>query len=79
MTFTHDVEHSLAAVVDLVNTDPAAGGHELLPDVDALNSFVKEYEVSGVGELTEKDLEAVRAIRPRLRDVFLAPSQEAAA
>lgn len=79
MTFTHDVEHSLAAVVDLVNTDPVAGGHELLPDIEALNTFVKEYEISGVGELTQKDLRAVHAIRPRLREVFLAPSQEAAA
>jgi predicted RNA-binding Zn ribbon-like protein len=79
LTFTHDVEHSLATVVDLVNTDPVAGGQELLPDVEALNTFVKEYEISGVGELTQKDLKAVQAIRPRLREVFLASGEEPAA
>lgn len=79
MTFTHDVEHSLATVVDLVNTDPVAGGQELLPDLEALNTFVKEYEISGVGELTQKDLKAVQAIRPRLREVFLTAGEEPAA
>lgn len=71
MTFTHDVEHSLATVVDLVNTDPAAAGQELLPDITALATFVKEYDISGVGRVTRADLDAVHAIRPQLREVFL--------
>ncbi len=79
MTFSHDVEHSLATVVDLVNTDPGSGGQELLPDVQALEMFVKQYEISGVSSLTAKDLKAVHAIRPQLRDVFVAGSTEEAA
>lgn len=79
MTFSHDVEHSLAAVVELVNTDPAAGGQELLPDVPALAAFVKEHEISDVGRLTRDDVDAVHTIRPKLRKVFLAETPERAA
>ena len=79
MTFTHDVEHSLATVVDLVNTDPGSRGPELLADVQALETFVKQYEISGVHSLTAKDLKAVQAIRPRLREIFVAESTEQAA
>ncbi|MGH8777161.1 MAG: CGNR zinc finger domain-containing protein [Jiangellaceae bacterium] len=71
MTFAHDVERSLDVVVDLVNTDPASAGEELLPDVSALSRFVVVHDVSDVGRLTQADLDAVRAIRPRLRAVFL--------
>jgi predicted RNA-binding Zn ribbon-like protein len=72
VTFTHDVEHSLATIVDLVNTDPASAGEELLPDLAALREFVESQEVSEVGRLTLEDLAAVQAVRPRLRAVFLA-------
>ncbi|HSI94087.1 MAG TPA: CGNR zinc finger domain-containing protein [Jiangellaceae bacterium] len=79
MTFAHDVEHSLATVVDLVNTDPVTGGQELLPDVAALETFVKQYEISGVGELNDKDLKAIHAARRQLHEVFLAEGTEHAA
>lgn len=72
MTFTHDVEHSLSTVVDLVNTDPAACGEERLPDIERLRAFVDHHAVSDVGRLTQDDLDAVQAARPRLRKVFLA-------
>jgi len=79
VTFTHDVEHALAVVVDLVNTDPATGGQELLPDVTALAAFVKESDISGVGRLTRADLDAVRQLRLPFREVFLATDAEHAA
>lgn len=79
MTFTHDVEHALSTVVDLVNTDPATGGEELLPDVAALNEFVAQHEISGVGRLTRADLDAIRAIREPLREVFSSDAPERAA
>src|ERR687898_126616 len=79
VTFTHDVEHALSTVVDLVNTDPATGGEELLPDVAAVEAFVNQHAVSDVGVLTQDDVVAVHATRPRLRQVFLAESSRQAA
>lgn len=79
MTFTHDVEHALAVVVDLVNTDPATGGQELLPHLTALAAFVKENDISSVGRLTRSDLDAVRVLRLQLREVFLTADAEQAA
>ncbi|SDS87764.1 CGNR zinc finger domain-containing protein [Jiangella sp. DSM 45060] len=70
MTFSHDVEHSLEVVVDLVNSDPAAGGSEGLPDVGSLRSFIDGYKISDLPTITEADLRAVRALRPRLRSIF---------
>lgn len=72
MTFAHDVERSLDVVVDLVNTDPRSAGEEQLPDLDALDDFVVQHDVSDVGRLTLDELKAVRAVRPRLRAVFVA-------
>ncbi|NEE02419.1 CGNR zinc finger domain-containing protein [Phytoactinopolyspora halotolerans] len=72
MTFSHDVQHSLGVVVDLVNTAPESGGQELLPDVDALRAFVADNTISDVGPLTRTDLSNVQALRPKFRDIFLA-------
>ena len=35
MTFSHDTELSLLALVDLINTDPACGSGEGMPDAEA--------------------------------------------
>jgi predicted RNA-binding Zn ribbon-like protein len=72
VTFTHDVEISLACVVDLINSDPDESGVDLLPDVESLQAFVVEHKLSDISQLTEKDLAAVHALRPRLRKVFVA-------
>ena len=79
MTFAHDVERSLDIVVDLVNTDPASAGEELLPHVDALREFVARHDLSEISHVTDDDLAAVRAIRAPLREVFLAGSAEGSA
>lgn len=79
MLFSHDVERSLACVVDLVNTDPAGSGEEQLADVEALQSFVERHHVSEVGALTRTDLLDVRALRERIRPVFAAASDAEAA
>ena len=70
MLFSHDTEHALASVVDLVNTAPSAGNGELLPDIAALDEWVRIQDVSGIGRLTQADLDAVRALRDRIRPVF---------
>lgn len=70
MTFTHDVEHSLATIVDLVNTAPESGGDELLPGLPELADFVRRHQVSEVGRLSREDLHGVRELRPQLRAFF---------
>ncbi len=70
MPFSHDIEHSLACLVDLVNSSPSAGGVELLPDVATLTAFVARHDVSGVGALDGDDVAAVHALRERVRPLF---------
>lgn len=72
MEVGHDTEQSLVSVVDLVNTAPEASGEEGLADLAALCEYVQRRHVSEVDQLTEQDLHAVRRLRTRLRDVFLA-------
>jgi predicted RNA-binding Zn ribbon-like protein len=77
--FGHDIEHSLACVVDLVNSGSDDTAEELLGDLDDLRSFVQRHEVSEVGALTRTDLLAVRALRARIRPVFASAGDEHAA
>lgn len=79
MTFSHDVEHSLDIVVNLVNTDPVSGGSEGLPDAVALRNFIDAHEISDLDTVTDADLYAIRDLRLRLREVFLADGTSAAA
>lgn len=79
MSFSHDVQHSLAVLVDLLNTEPPCAGEELLPDVPALQAFVDEHKISDVGGLTQADLDAAQELRPRIRDVFMAADTASAA
>jgi predicted RNA-binding Zn ribbon-like protein len=77
--FSHDTEHALACVVDLVNSVSPAGDEELLGDLDALAGFVDRHAVSEVGTLTAADLVAVHALRTQVRPVFEAEDDAAAA
>ena len=79
MIFSHDTEHSLLCVVDLVNSAPRSGSPELLGDVEALRSFVEQHRVSEIGPLDEQDLMAVHGLRERVRPVFKAGDDNAAA
>nr|WP_187361100.1 CGNR zinc finger domain-containing protein [Phytoactinopolyspora mesophila] len=56
----------------MVNTAPESSGQELLPDVDSLRAFVADHKISDVNTLTQTDALNVRALRPKLREVFLA-------
>jgi predicted RNA-binding Zn ribbon-like protein len=71
--FSHDTEHALGTVVDLVNTGPAATGTEHLPDLTALQALAERCEVSDVRDLDRADLDAVLRLRERFHDVFLDP------
>ncbi|MGW4109212.1 ABATE domain-containing protein, partial [Streptomyces sp. NPDC004976] len=80
MLITHDTRCALDTVVDLVNTAPEDDTTpDGLPDVAALQVFVREHQVSEVGTLNEGDLAAVRRIRARFAAVFAASDARAAA
>jgi predicted RNA-binding Zn ribbon-like protein len=79
LLFSHDTEHSLACVVDLVNSAPTAGNEELLPDLDALSDFVARHDVSEITQLTRGDLQAVHELRNQIRPIFGAPDDATAA
>jgi predicted RNA-binding Zn ribbon-like protein len=64
MLFTHDTELSLSATAALVNT--ARGDADGLPDAAALDAFAEQWLVSGARTRDQAELDAVRALRPRL-------------
>ena len=75
MLFAHDTEVALAAAAALVNTAPlvtAEGdtGEEDLPDIAALDTFVSDWGWTGEIRRDEVELDAVRALRPRLRRIW---------
>jgi len=74
--FAHDTEVALAAAAALVNTAPlvtaADGGSEAdgLPDIAALDDFVRTWGWTGDLRRDEAELRAVRGLRPRLRRIW---------
>lgn len=78
MLFSHDTEHSLACVVDLVNS-AGEGESDHLSDLDQLSDFVTRHDVSEVSQLTHDDLRAVHDLRNAIRPIFGAPDDATAA
>jgi predicted RNA-binding Zn ribbon-like protein len=73
MLFAHDTMAALVLAADLVNTAPGAAEEtESLPDVAALETFLDEHLVVPRGAVGAADLDAVRALRPKLRAVWQA-------
>jgi predicted RNA-binding Zn ribbon-like protein len=70
--FSHDTEHALGTVVDLVNTGPDANPDEQLQDLKSLQAFVDRNALSDARDLDSADLEAVRRLRRRFHGVFTA-------
>lgn len=79
MLITHDTRCALDAVVDLLNTAPEDTAADGLADVAALEEFVRQHDISGVGALSDSDLSAVRGVRARFAEVFATPDDRAAA
>jgi len=75
MLFTHDTEMSLNATAELVNT--ARGGKEELPDIAALDAFVEHWRWTGSRTRDQAELDAVRALRPRLARLWEMTEDEA--
>jgi predicted RNA-binding Zn ribbon-like protein len=76
--FTHDTEHALGTVVDLINTGPAATDQEGLAELADLWAFVERNRFSGVARLEERDLSQARELREAFHEVFQAPDVPAA-
>ncbi|MGZ4627234.1 MAG: CGNR zinc finger domain-containing protein [Kineosporiaceae bacterium] len=75
--FAHDTEVALAAAAALVNTGRQS--EEQLPDRAALDAFVAQWQWTGDRTRDEAELEAVRALRPRLARLWYADEDEAVA
>jgi predicted RNA-binding Zn ribbon-like protein len=71
--FSHDTERALSALVDLVNTGPAATGDEHLRDLVALQEFVDRNDLSDACHLDATDLESAVRLRDRFQEVFESP------
>ena len=75
MVFAHDTEMALNGAAALVNT---ATEDELLPDVEALDRFVDDWSWTGGRTHDQRELDAVRRLRPRLQSLWYADKDEAA-
>jgi predicted RNA-binding Zn ribbon-like protein len=66
--FTHDTEEGLTAAAALVNTAGRDG--EQLPDVAALDEFVRTWGYTGERSRDQAELHAVRDLRLQLRQLW---------
>jgi predicted RNA-binding Zn ribbon-like protein len=71
VVFGHDTERALAVAVALVNTPPS--------DLATLQEFVRTHDISGTGRPRRADVDALRTLAGRLRAVFEAEDETAAA
>jgi predicted RNA-binding Zn ribbon-like protein len=75
LLFAHDTEVALAAAAALVNTDD--GDADDLVDPAALDAFVARWQWTGRRTHDAAELAAVRALRPRLRRLWMVRLDEA--
>jgi predicted RNA-binding Zn ribbon-like protein len=71
--FAHDTEVALAGAAALVNTGGEPDG---LPDVAALDDFLRTWGWTGEHRRDEEELREVRELRPRLRRLWAADEDE---
>jgi len=74
MVFAHDTEVSLQAAVTLANSALAPDTLRTIEDLDA---FYTEYEYTGRHDQSSAELDAVRSMRPRLRELLTSPRERA--
>lgn len=75
MVFTHDAEVSLQAAVVLANS---ALPPDTMTEVEELDEWYAEFSYSGRRDHDDDELEAVRAMRPMLRELLLSDRDQAA-
>ncbi len=72
--FTHDTAVSLQSAVTLVNS---AEEPDTLTTVDELDAFYAEFEFTGRRDGDQAELEAVRSVRPALRELLTSSRDDA--
>jgi predicted RNA-binding Zn ribbon-like protein len=78
MLFAHDTQVALRGAAALVNTASTLPDHtDDLATVDDLDAFVRDWEWTGSLAHDEVELTAVRALRPRLRQLWTVETDEA--
>src|SRR5688572_4977453 len=74
MVFAYDSEMALQSAVELVNS---AEEPDTLTTVAELDEFLGRWQYSGRRERTRAELDGVRAVRPRLRELLTADRDHA--
>ena len=78
MLFAHDTEVALRGAAALVNTAATLStDHDDLTTVADLDTFVREWGWTGSRTRDRAELDAVRALRPRLRALWTVDTEEA--
>jgi predicted RNA-binding Zn ribbon-like protein len=75
MIFTYDTDMTLMHAAALANTGPALGSEdrEDLPDLASLVAWMDGWEWTGRRPTSEAEVDAVRRLRPRLREIWALP------
>ena len=76
MVFTDDTDAALQATVLLTNSTDEPG--QPLGSVEDLSAFLVEWAYTGRHDATPEELESLRGLRPRLRELLLADRDGAA-
>ena len=78
MIFTYDTDMTLMHAAQLVNTGPGLGSEERedLPDVAALVEWMHGWQWTGRHPSTEAEADAVRRLRPRIRQIWGLPEDD---
>ena len=79
MEFTGYAGVAVALAVDLVNTRSPVSGRDELTGPDDLVSFLKAHRFSSLDRVGTREVDEVKRVRERLRAVFEAPDEGAAA
>ena len=75
MLFTHDTEVALQGAADLVNTLSPVDGTDALTTPEEFDDFVRRWGWSGTIRRDRAELEAVRALRPLFRELWVRDEQ----
>ena len=77
MVFAHDTELSLAAAVELVNTQGDELAADELESLADLDDFFRRWQYTGWSHRRREDLDAIRALRADLRTLLTGSREEA--
>ncbi|MDQ3957500.1 MAG: CGNR zinc finger domain-containing protein [Actinomycetota bacterium] len=79
MNFDHYTDPGVGAAVDLVNSLGSNSGYENLRTPEDVAALLEGNGLDHYGPVAESDLEPLRTLRKRLREIFESPSEKQAA